>query len=260
MTPPRPARRAFFAILAAAVLAATTARAQNVGSTVQNALRNQFNNTVNATVGTTFRSITQPGSGRVATTLPMGADTEGRVVFYRTQQCGYCKRAAAYMDQNGIPYAERYVDRNSDYNAEFTRLGGRGVPFLVFGSRTLSGFDGPLISRYYQEMRGAQGTAYRAPPGNPAAGYAPPPPYPAAPVYGHGGATQPVGGEALALKLSVLNILAAPSHDAPVLVTLTPSDRLVYLGEERNGLYRVASDKGEGWVDKRLVRSPRDAW
>ena len=29
----------------------------------------------------------------------------------------------------------------------------------------------------------------------------------------------------------------------------------VYLGEEHNGLYRIASNKSDGWVDKLLVRA-----
>ena len=247
---PISARRAALPILVALVLlAAPAARAQNFGAMFQNAVRDQVNTAVSAA----FRSVTQPSSGRISVPLPFTADTEGRVIFYRNQQCGYCRQAASYMDQNGIPYVERYVDRNPDYNAEFTRLGGRGVPLLVFGRRTLNGFNGPLISRYYQEMTGGQGADY-LPHGNPSPGDGAPPPYPAAPSH------HPVGGDALTLKLATLNILTAPNRDASVLVTLTLADRLIYLGEERNGLYRVASDKGEGWVDKQLVRPQRRAW
>lgn len=239
------ARHRLLPLAAATLLVAPAVHAQNIGAIFESAVRNQVSHTVHSTVNGVFRSITQPSSGRLDTPFPVSADTEGRVVFYRTQSCGYCRRAAAYMNQNGIPYVERYVDRSTEYNAEFTRLGGRGVPLLVFGSRTLNGFDEGLISRYYQEMVSGQKAAYR-------------PPQPAHPVA-DGGAPL-AGGDALALKLAVLNVLSGPSRDAPVLVTLSSADRIVYLGEERNGLYRIASDKGEGWVDKQLVHPRRGGW
>ena len=31
---------------------------------------------------------------------------------------------------------------------------------------------------------------------------------------------------------------------------------MIYMGEEREGLYRVTTPQGEGWVDKLLVKKP----
>lgn len=63
------------------------------------------------------------------------------MVIYTTPTCGYCRAAKAHMGRRGIPYTERDVTTSESYEREFRQKGGRGVPLIVAGSRTLSGYS-----------------------------------------------------------------------------------------------------------------------
>ena len=69
----------------------------------------------------------------IATTQP--------VVMYATSWCGYCAKARAYFAKNRIAYVEYDVEKNPAANAEFKRLGGRGVPLIVQGGNMMRGFS-----------------------------------------------------------------------------------------------------------------------
>lgn len=62
-------------------------------------------------------------------------------------------------------------------------------------------------------------------------------------------------GVILVGKISNIKLYAEPDRKASSNGTLTRSDELVYTGAEINGFYSVVSaTKGEGWVQKVLVR------
>jgi len=63
------------------------------------------------------------------------------LVIYTTPTCGYCVQAKAHMGRRGIPYTERDVTLSESYEREFRQKGGRGVPLIVAGSRTLNGYS-----------------------------------------------------------------------------------------------------------------------
>ncbi len=63
------------------------------------------------------------------------------LVIYTTPTCGYCTAAKAHMGRRGIPYTERDVTTSESYQREFRQKGGRGVPLIVAGSRTLNGYS-----------------------------------------------------------------------------------------------------------------------
>jgi glutaredoxin len=202
-----------------------------------------------------------PGAG------PKEAD--GKVVLYSTSWCGYCKKAVSYMQQNKIPFSERNIESNALYKTEYKAAGGKGgVPFLVFGSKTMMGYNESQISSSYAQM---QQTAKAAPSTAPAAA-APSVAAVAGAVQGAVGATAPSvavpaaapspaalvalqAGDSLAAKLPGITVFTQPSKTAPSLLKLTKTDEVViYMGEERDGLYRVTTSSGEGWVDKLLVK------
>ena len=88
-----------------------------------------------------IRSVADVSVGQLGGGVQGPQDADGKVVLYRTAWCGYCKQAAAYMQQKNIPFVERDIERNSAYKAEFSRFGGNGVPLLLFGSKTMRGFS-----------------------------------------------------------------------------------------------------------------------
>lgn len=63
------------------------------------------------------------------------------VVMFATDWCGYCARARAYFAENGIAYAEHDIDRSPAAQAQFKRLGGRGVPLILVGGERVDGFN-----------------------------------------------------------------------------------------------------------------------
>ncbi|MDT3737271.1 MAG: glutaredoxin family protein [Denitratisoma sp.] len=67
--------------------------------------------------------------------------TRESLVIYTTPTCGYCKQAKAHMGRRGIPYTERDITVSESYEREFRQQGGRGVPLIVAGSRTLKGYS-----------------------------------------------------------------------------------------------------------------------
>jgi len=69
------------------------------------------------------------------------AAAAGPVVMYATSWCPYCAKARAYFGRKGIAYTEYDVEKSPTANAEFKRLGGRGVPLILVGREKMSGFS-----------------------------------------------------------------------------------------------------------------------
>lgn len=85
------------------------------------------------------------GIYREANTAPAVPRTQaaaaGPVVMYATSWCPYCAKARAYFGRKGIAYTEYDVEKSPTANAEFKRLGGRGVPLILVGREKMSGFS-----------------------------------------------------------------------------------------------------------------------
>ena len=63
------------------------------------------------------------------------------VVMYATSWCPHCARARAYFAKNRIGYIEHDIEKDPAAHAEYKRLGGRGVPFIVHGANVMRGFS-----------------------------------------------------------------------------------------------------------------------
>jgi glutaredoxin len=61
--------------------------------------------------------------------------------MYATSWCPYCAKARAYFAKNGIAYVEHDIEKSAAGNAEYRRLGGRGVPLILVGTEKMSGFS-----------------------------------------------------------------------------------------------------------------------
>jgi len=72
---------------------------------------------------------------------PSGTTTSRRVVIYTTDWCGYCKKAKKFMRKNRIAFTEYDIEKSARAKREYQRLNGRGVPLIVVGDKTLSGFS-----------------------------------------------------------------------------------------------------------------------
>ena len=63
------------------------------------------------------------------------------VVMYVRQGCGWCTKAAKYLDRHNIEYTEYDVGVSTTARAEFEKLGGRGVPLILVGDMQIVGFN-----------------------------------------------------------------------------------------------------------------------
>jgi len=61
-------------------------------------------------------------------------------------------------------------------------------------------------------------------------------------------------GDVLLPKIANVPVLKQPKDGAPMLAALSKADEVLYLGEERDGYFKVQASKGEGWVKKVLMR------
>ena len=63
-------------------------------------------------------------------------------------------------------------------------------------------------------------------------------------------------GDVMVAKIAGAKVLRGPADSAGVLMSLTKTDEVLYLGEERNGFVKVTSPQGDGWVRKVLLKKP----
>ena len=66
---------------------------------------------------------------------------EEQVILYSTEWCGYCTQARQLMDAEGIPYYEYDIERSAEGRAQYNRLGGNGVPFMLIDGTPLQGYN-----------------------------------------------------------------------------------------------------------------------
>lgn len=203
------------------------------------------------TVGA-IKSITDVTSGFVSAGTKE-SEADGKVVLYTTATCVHCKRALAHVRANSIAFVEKDIEVNPLYRAEFKRYGGVGVPFILMGRKTVSGFSAESFDAKYIEfqrdnlaLKPAQ-AAVATETASPNA------------VVGSARSTasllsgwQP--GDTLLGKINGVKIYQQATKTGAEVAVLSKADELVFMGEEQAGLVKVSSGKGDGWVDRLLVR------
>lgn len=82
-------------------------------------------------------------------------DTQGRLVFYTKDDCGFCNKARRYMNANGIVYDERNLDRSRAARIQHKRLKANGVPIFLKGKRRMNGYSENKLARFVREGEAA---------------------------------------------------------------------------------------------------------
>lgn len=72
------------------------------------------------------------------------------VVMYATSWCGVCKRAKAYFRAHKIPYKYYDVETSEKGKRDFKKLGGKGVPVILVGTRRLNGFSESAFEKIHK--------------------------------------------------------------------------------------------------------------
>ncbi|HEX6834548.1 MAG TPA: glutaredoxin family protein [Rudaea sp.] len=78
---------------------------------------------------------------------PQRVAPAGTTLFSATW-CGYCKRAKAYLERNGIGYRNIDID-TPDGRAQFNNAGGGGIPLLFSGGHMIRGFTADGYKRFF---------------------------------------------------------------------------------------------------------------
>lgn len=81
------------------------------------------------------------------------AGMESGVTLYTTEWCGVCKRAKAFMQQNGVPFREWDVEKTEYGATKFRQLGGTGVPVITVGAEKMVGFDAPGFMEMWKRSK-----------------------------------------------------------------------------------------------------------
>jgi len=236
--------------------ASGTVAAQDFGSLIQSISRIVPRPANPADLVSVIQSISEVSTGTIGAGAQLQQDTNGKVVLYRTASCPFCIQAAAYMQQRQIQFVERDVGRNRAYNAEMNQLGGKGVPFMVMGNKTLVGFSESSFRQSYAQFQSSQASAAAPAPDYPAGSTMPANVYPPS-------STRPIAatipadlraGDPFISKIAGVPVYQKPGKSGMRIMTLARSEEVIFMGEERDGMIRVTSGKGEGWVDRLLMK------
>lgn len=63
------------------------------------------------------------------------------VVMYTSSTWPYCTLAMEYLDEKGVEYTLKNVQKDSDARKELMDMGHMGVPVVVIGEEQIVGFD-----------------------------------------------------------------------------------------------------------------------
>lgn len=71
--------------------------------------------------------------------------TNGGVVLYATDWCGYCQKTRELFAKHDIPYIEYDIEKSSQGYREYRDLGGRGVPVINANGTVIHGYSAQRI-------------------------------------------------------------------------------------------------------------------
>jgi glutaredoxin 3 len=71
-----------------------------------------------------------------------------RVIIFTTPSCSFCRSAKKYLREQGIPFKDVDVTRDTAAARDMVRRSGQqGVPVIDIGGKIIVGFDRPKIDR-----------------------------------------------------------------------------------------------------------------
>lgn len=63
------------------------------------------------------------------------------VIVYTSSTCPYCTSAKEYLNEKGVDFTEKNVQKDKDARKELMELGHMGVPVIVIDGEEVVGFD-----------------------------------------------------------------------------------------------------------------------
>ncbi len=85
--------------------------------------------------------------------------TQAPVVMYSTSWCGYCRKARAVLDELGVSYVEKDIEKSAEAKREHAAIAnGRGVPVLDIDGTVVRGFSEKAIRRAVAKLDLSKGS------------------------------------------------------------------------------------------------------
>lgn len=69
------------------------------------------------------------------------------VTVYTSSTCPYCTLAKEYLDEKGIDYIEKNVQKDEEARKELMGMGHMGVPVVIIADEEIVGFDKDKMDR-----------------------------------------------------------------------------------------------------------------
>jgi len=63
------------------------------------------------------------------------------VIIYTSNTCAYCVAAKEYLQEKGISYTEKNIQKDPEARKELMNMGHMGVPILLIDGEEVVGFD-----------------------------------------------------------------------------------------------------------------------
>ncbi|MBX2848564.1 MAG: DUF4124 domain-containing protein [Acidiferrobacterales bacterium] len=84
------------------------------------------------------------------TSFGTAVSNSSKVEMYSTSWCGYCKKAKQYFAANDIDYIEYDIEDSLAAKLSYEKLGGRGVPVILYNGQRMNGFSEAGFERIYK--------------------------------------------------------------------------------------------------------------
>lgn len=65
----------------------------------------------------------------------------GDIRMISSETCGWCTAARRWMQEEGVPFSECFVERDERCMADYQALGAQGTPTLMVRGQRVLGFD-----------------------------------------------------------------------------------------------------------------------
>lgn len=74
-----------------------------------------------------------------------------KLIMYTTSSCGYCAQARKYFTKQRIAFKEKNIETSEKFHREFKKLGGKGVPVILWGKNKMNGFSVKKFKKMYKQ-------------------------------------------------------------------------------------------------------------
>jgi glutaredoxin len=75
----------------------------------------------------------------------------GDIRMISSETCGWCTAARRWMQDEGVPFSECFIERDAQCLADYQALGGMGTPTLIVRGQKVLGFDRARILEILQQ-------------------------------------------------------------------------------------------------------------